>query len=139
MWHEINLVGRVGRDAEMRYTPNGNAVTTFSVAVNREYTKGDGEKVKETLWIRTTVWGKMAEVCNMYVKKGMLVLVSGTLSADKSTGAPKIWSKTDGTPATSFEVNASTVKFLSRVASEALVGSQGENDDSEIAEDDFPF
>src|SRR6185369_14782291 len=75
MFHTIIIVGNVGKDPEMRYTPSGQAVTSFSVATNRQYTTGSGEQVKETIWFRVTTWGKQAEVCNQYVKKGSKVLV----------------------------------------------------------------
>ena len=112
MYHSLIIVGNVGKDPEMRYTPSGQAVTSFSVATNREYTQGDGSKVKETIWFRVTTWGKQAEVCNQYVKKGMKVLVDGRLTPDKTTGGPRVWMKADNTPASSFEVSANTVRFL---------------------------
>ena len=113
MYHLIVIVGNVGKDPEMRYTPSGQAVTSFSVATNRQYTTGTGEAVKETIWFRVTSWGKQAEVCNQYVKKGMKVLVEGRLTPDKVTGGPRIWKKNDGSTGATFEVNASTVRFLS--------------------------
>jgi single-strand DNA-binding protein len=82
MYHTIIIIaGNVGRDPEMRYTPSGQPVTSFSVATNRQYTSSSGETVKETIWFRVTTWGKTAEVCNQYVKKGSKVLVEGTLTA----------------------------------------------------------
>lgn len=113
MYQSITIVGNVGREAEMRYTPSGQAVTSFSVATNRKYTTGAGESVKETVWFRVTTWGKLAEVCNQYIKKGMTVLVEGGLTPDKVTGSPRVYEKKDGTWAASFEVNAQTVRFLS--------------------------
>ena len=113
MYHSLIIVGNVGKDPEARMTPSGQAVTSFSVATNRDYTTGTGEKVKETIWFRVTTWGKQAEVCNQYVKKGMKVLVDGTLTPDKVTGGPRVWTKNDGNPAASFEVTAGTVRFLS--------------------------
>jgi single-strand DNA-binding protein len=113
MYHTLIIVGNVGKDPEMRYTPSGQAVTSFSVATNRQYTTGNGEQVKETIWFRVTTWGKQAEVCNTYVKKGMKVLVEGRLTPDKATGGPRIWQKSDGSSGASFEVTAGTVRFLS--------------------------
>ena len=113
MYHTIVIVGNVGKDPEMRYTPSGQAVTSFSVATNRQYTASNGETVKETIWFRVTTWGKQAEVCNQYVKKGSKVLVEGRLTPDKNTGGPRIWTKQDGSAGASFEVTASTVRFLS--------------------------
>jgi single-strand DNA-binding protein len=119
MFQTIILAGNLGRDPEMRYTPSGQPVTSFSVATNRQYTSNSGETVKETMWFRVSVWGKMAETCNQYLKKGSKVLVEGRLTADAATGGPRIWNAQDGTPRASFEVNAQTVRFLS---------SRGEND-----------
>lgn len=134
MYHTIIIVGNVGKDAEMRYTPSGQAVTSFTVATNREYTTKD-EKVKETCWFRVTTWGKQAEVMNQYVKKGMKVLVEGILSPDKSTGGPKVFKKGDSSPGATYEVTASVVRFLSHVET----NEQDEQDGSPVAEDDFPF
>ena len=113
MYHTLIIVGNVCRDPEMRYTPSGQPVTSFSVATNRQYTGNNGQPVKETIWFRITTWGKQAEVCNQYVKKGSKVLIEGRLNPDPVTGGPRIWSKQDGSSAASFEVTASTVRFLS--------------------------
>ena len=112
MYQKIEIIGRLGRKPEMKYTPQGSAVTSFSVATDNKYTNAAGEQVKETIWFRVQVWGKMAEVVNQYLDKGSLVFVSGRMVADKATGAPRIWEK-DGKANASFEVNASEVKFLS--------------------------
>lgn len=136
MWHQLIIVGNVGKDAEMRYTPSGQAVTSFSVAANRTYTTGSGEKVKETVWFRVTTWGKQAEVCNQYVKKGMKILVEGRLTPDKATGNPRIWQNASGEPQASFEVSASTVQFLSSADHPVPAGAEV----VEVpAEDDMPF
>lgn len=136
MYHNLILVGNVGKDAEMRYTPSGQAVTSFSVATNRQYTSGNGEAVKETIWFRATAWGKTAEICNEYVKKGMTVLIEGRLTPDKSTGGPRVWKKDNGESAASFEVSINTIRFLSRKQAEQHEQMQG----AEIPpEDDIPF
>jgi single-strand DNA-binding protein len=142
MYHTLIVVGNVGKDPEMRYTPSGQAVTSFSVATNRQYTTGNGEQVKETVWFRVTTWGKQAEVCNQYVKKGMKVLVEGRLTPDKATGGPRVWTKNDGTPAASFEVTAGTVRFLSSrgETTEMSAQSGGSYESAELPpEDDIPF
>ena len=113
MYHTIILVGNLGRDPEMRYTPSGQAVTSFNVATNRQYTGADGNVVKETTWFRVAVWGKQAETTSQYLKKGSKVLIEGRLVPDLATGGPKIWTRQDGTPGASFEVSANTVRFLS--------------------------
>jgi len=113
MFHTIIIAGNVGKDAEMRYTPSGQAVTSFSLASGRKYTNNAGQEINETIWFRITTWGKTAEVCNQYVKKGMKVLVEGSLKGDPNTGSPRIWTKQDGTAGASFEVTANVVRFLS--------------------------
>ena len=133
MHPKITIVGNIGKDAEIRYTPSGQAVTSFSVASNSQYTNTQGEQVKETVWFRVTTWGKQAEVCNQYVKKGTLVLVEGKLTPDKATGGPRIWTTSDGKPAANFEINASTVRFLN--------GGKGKAEQQHDAppEEDLPF
>jgi single-strand DNA-binding protein len=113
MYHTLIIVGNVGRDPEMRYTPSGQPVTSFSVATSRQYTGSNGQPVKETIWFKITTWGKQAEVCNQYLKKGSKVLVEGRLTPDPNTGSPRVWTRQDGTAGASFEVTASTVRFLS--------------------------
>ena len=113
MYQTVIVAGNVGKDAEMRYTPSGAAVASFSVATNNNYTKSDGSNEKQTVWFRVSTWGKLADVCNQYVKKGNLVLVEGRLEAD-TNGGPRVWTAKDGTNRSSFEVNASVVRFLSQ-------------------------
>lgn len=143
MYHTIIIVGNVGKDPEMRYTPSGQAVTSFSVAVNESFTNSNGERIKRTIWFRVSAWGKQAETCNQYLKKGRMVLVEGRLTADPNTGAPRIWTKQDGSAGASFEVSAQTVRFLSsRSEGEggpAAAGS-GSMDIAELPpEDEIPF
>ena len=110
---KVIIIGRVGKDAEMKFTPSGQAVTKFSVAVSESYTNGSGEKVKKTTWLRITTWGKLAENCNQYVKKGMELYVEGRLEPDEQ-GNPRLWTDKSGTSKSSFEVTASTVQFGAR-------------------------
>ena len=112
-FHTIIIVGNLGRDPEMRYAPNGNAVTSLSVASNRQYTDSSGQKIKETTWFRVSVWGKQAESVNTYLQKGSSVLVEGELRPDKETGNPRTFTRADGSTGSSYEVNARTVRFLS--------------------------
>lgn len=111
-YHKITIVGNLGRDPEMRYTPSGQAVTNFNVASNRQYTASNGEKVKETVWFRVSAWGRQAETCNQYLKTGSQVLVEGRMTPDKASGGPRIWTRQDGTPASSYEITADRVVFL---------------------------
>src|SRR3972149_6738715 len=113
MYHTIIIVGNLGKDPEMRYTPSGQAVTSFSVATSRQYTGQNGQKVKETIWYRVSAWGKQAETCNQYLRKGSKVLVEGRLTPDPSTGGPRVFTRQDGTTGASFEITASNVRFMS--------------------------
>jgi single-strand DNA-binding protein len=112
MFLQITLVGNLGRDPEMRYAPSGTPVTNMNVATNRSFKNAAGDTVKETIWVRVSAWGKMAESCNQFLHKGSKVLVQGRLLADKD-GNPRVWTGTDGSPRSSFEVNAETIRFLS--------------------------
>lgn len=125
MYQHITIVGRLGKNPEMRYTPNGQAVTSFSVATDRQWTDADGTKQKETTWFRVSVWGKQAETTNQYLKQGSLVLVEGRLTPDPKTGGPRIFKRQDGTEGASFEISASSVRFLS-----------GKQDGEQAAQDD---
>ena len=142
MYHTIVIVGHLGRDPEMRYLPSGQAVTNFNVATSRQYTGSDGNLVKETIWFRVAVWGKQAEACNQYLKKGRAVLVEGRLTPDPSTGGPRLWNRQDGTVGASFEVNAQTVRFLSGRGDEEgsyQSGGYGAEQAATGADEDIPF
>ena len=133
MYQKMEIIGRLGRKPEMKYTPSGQPVTKFSVATDNQYKNSAGETVKETIWFNVSVWGNMAEACNTYLDKGKLVFVEGRMTADKATGAPRIWNKNDGTPATAFEVVAQTVKFLSsKDASDSAPASVNAPSEEEI-------
>ena len=125
MFQQLTLVGYLGRDPEMRFTPNGQAVTSFSIATNRSYTNNSGQKVDETTWFRISVWGAQAESCNQYLKKGSAVLVVGRLRPDPQSGGPRVYSRKDGSMGASFEVNALNVRFLPGGSS----GGSGYQDD----------
>ena len=112
MYQSITIVGNLGKDPEMRYTPSGTAVTSLDVGTNRKYTGSDGETVKESTWFRVSVFGKQAETAAQYLKKGSAVLIEGRLTPDKSTGSPRLYQKKDGSYGSSYEVFANTVKFL---------------------------
>ena len=112
MFQTLILIGNLGKEPEMRYTPSGQPVTTLSVATNRRYSGANGQPVKETAWFRVTVWGKQAETCNQFLHKGSKVLVEGRLTPDPETGGPRVW-ENNGKHGASYEVTASTVRFLS--------------------------
>jgi len=111
-YQKLIVVGRLGGDPSVRFTPSGAQVTSFSVATDRKYKGSDGEQISETTWFRVTTWNKLAEVCAEYLKKGSEVLVEGTLSPDKETGGPKVFQRQDGTSGASYEVRADAVRFV---------------------------
>ncbi|MGB9585809.1 MAG: single-stranded DNA-binding protein [Anaerolineales bacterium] len=137
-YHTIILAGNLGRDPEMRYTPSGQPVTSFSVAVNDNYTSNAGEKIQRTIWFRVTAWGKQAEICNNYLKKGQKVLVEGRLVVDPNTGGPRIWQRQDGSSAASFEVSAQAVRFLSSKGEVEVPEAFSESEISDSG-DNIPF
>ena len=106
MYAKVQLLGRLGSDPEMRFTENGNPVTSFRMATDERYTK-DGEKRVNTTWWKITTWNKRAEVCNQYLSKGQLVFVTGT---------PKLseWMANDGAVRFSLEVNDDVVQFCEK-------------------------
>jgi single-strand DNA-binding protein len=112
MYQKLIIMGNLGGDPEMRYTPDGTPVTNFSVATNRRWNNPDGSQGEETIWFRVTAWRKLAETCNQYLSKGRQVFVEGRLTPDKATGGPRIWTGNDGKPRASYEMTADTVKFL---------------------------
>ena len=113
--NKMIVIGNVGRDPEMRYTPNGNPVTEFSVATNRRWNSADGEQHEETEWFRVNTWNRLAETCNQYVTKGMKVYVEGRLQS-------RPWLGNDGQPRAGNEISATEVRFLTRA------GQPGEGD-----------
>jgi single-strand DNA-binding protein len=138
-YQKIVIVGNLGRDPEMRYTPTGQGVTNFSVATNRQYTASSGEKVKETTWFRISAWGRQAETCNQYLKSGSRVLVEGSLTPDKETGNPRVFQRNDGSSGASYEINASRVVFLTGRDEQApMEQGQAQQTESDPV-DDIPF
>ncbi len=133
--NKILVIGNLGRDPEMRYTPNGQAVTNFTVATNRRYTTSEGEQKEETEWFRISVWGRQAETCNQYLTKGQKVYVEGRLKS-------RSYETRDGQTRFENEIFATDVRFLSAAGSRADDFSQ----DSEptgggagVDADDLPF
>ena len=119
--NKIMLIGNLGRDPEMSYTPNGTAVTKFTMAVSRVTKSPTGERQDETEWFNIVAWRNLAEICERYLHKGSKVYIEGRLSQRKYTDR-------EGVQRTSVEVIASDMEMLSpKVAdTEAVVG--GEND-----------
>jgi len=104
MDQEVTIVGFLGKNPELKFTPKGVAMTKFSVATTNYK--------KETGWWNVTVFGNQAESCNEYLSKGDPVLVRGELNYDPETGSPRIWEGKDGVSRSSFDLTANKVKFL---------------------------
>jgi single-strand DNA-binding protein len=135
--NKVMIIGNVGRDPEMRYTPSGQAVTSFSVAVSRRWTGNDGQQQEETEWFNIVAWAKLAEQCNQLITKGRRVYIEGRLQTrswdDKESGQKKYRT----------EVVANVMLLLdSRPPGGG--GGGGQRDDSgfptdEVEPDDIPF
>ena len=102
--NQMTIIGNVGKEPEMRFTPSGKPVTSFSVAVNRKYTV-DGEKREETEWVSVVAWAKLAELCNQYLNKGRQVYVQGRMSTHS-------WEDATGQKRYKTELIAKDVLFL---------------------------
>lgn len=145
MYQKVIVMGNLGGDPEMRYMPDGTAVTSFSLATNRRWTdRSTGQPVEETTWFRVSVWGRQAEAANQYLSKGRQVLVEGRLTPDRETGGPRLWTAQDGSVRASFELRADNFSFVgsgrdqsSGGYSDDQYGGGGGNDIQE--EDDIPF
>jgi single-strand DNA-binding protein len=107
MMNKLILIGNLGRDPEMRYTPSGQAVTSFSIASNHSYTNSAGERKEETEWFNVTAWGKLAETCNQYLKKGQQVYLEGRLKS-------RTYERSDGQTGFSLDVTVTDIQFLGR-------------------------
>ncbi len=141
-FHTIIIVGRLGRDPEMRYTSTGQALTSFSMATDRRYTDSNGQQQKQTIWFNISVWGKQAENCNNFLKKGNQALVEGSLRADPQTGGPRVYPKSDGTSGARYEVTAQTVRFLTPKGESqepAAGGNVSEEPQDIVGGEDIPF
>lgn len=144
MYQKIVVVGNLGRDPEMRYMPDGTAVTNLNIATNRRWTdRASGQPREETTWFRVSVWGRQAETANQYLSKGRQVLIEGRIQSDPETGGPRLYTRQDGTVGASFEIRAFRVVFLSG----GEPGGGGDFADSDEMEggapaqeeDDIPF
>jgi single-strand DNA-binding protein len=139
MYQQITLVGNLGGDPEMRYTPSGVPVTTFSLAVSKSWTTQDGQRQDKTTWFRITAWRGLAETCSKYLTKGQRVLAVGELEE------ARIWTDKEGNPRVSLEVTAQTVRFLS-TRNDSVGGGGGasqsmqdQNSSNVSNEEDIPF
>ena len=128
--NKMQVIGNLGSDPEMRYTPNGNPVTSFSIATNRRYTDSQGERHEETEWFRVVAWNQLAELCNQYLSKGRRAYVDGRLRSST-------WEGQDGQTRFSNEIIAERVLFLDRAPGGS--GSTENEEGSPFDEDSLPF
>ncbi len=134
MYQRLIIVGRLGQDPEMRYTPQGMAVASFSVATDRRWTDQSGQRQERTTWFRVSVWGKQAEACNQYLAKGRTVLVEGEINE------PRVYQRRDGEWAASLDVRASNVRFLGGADSTSATQARAsEPNDSDLGDETIPF
>lgn len=143
MYQSITLIGNLGSDPEMRYTPAGVPVASFSLAVNKSWTGTDGQKQDKTTWFRVTTWRKTAEIVSQYLNKGSRVLVLGEMEDART------WTDRDGNHRASLEVTASAVKFLSGQQDAGAAGNyaevtnpargQASDNQPDLRDEDIPF
>ena len=111
--NKVMVIGNVGSDPEMRFTPSGSPVTSFRVATNRVYTTADGERRQETEWFTVVAWNRLAEQCNQFLNKGRLIYAEGRLHT-------RNWEGQDGQKRSQIEIIANRVVFLDRQVSAPL-------------------
>ena len=134
------LIGNLGRDPELRYTQNGQAVANFTLATSESWNdKSSGEKVERTEWHRIVVWGKVGELCAQYLTKGRSVYVEGRIQTRE-------WEDKEGQKRRTTEINAQSIKFLGTGARGAGSGEAGDGAGPEpqvpsqsAPPDDVPF
>jgi len=140
--NKVILVGRLGKDPEIRSTPGGTSVAKFSLATDDRYTDKNGEKQERTEWHNITAWGKLAEICGQYLRKGKLVYIEGSIRTDS-------WDdKETGQKRYRTEIHANTMQMLDRKGDEndggAYAGARKSSTTAGAAtqveeEDDVPF
>ena len=131
--NKVMIIGNLGSDPEMRFTPNGNPETSFPVATSRVYTVADGERREETEWFTVVAWNRLAEQCNQFLTKGRLVYVEGRLRTHT-------WESQDGQRRYRNEIVADRVSFLDRQAVASLTEEKvGEGKTNELEPEDLPF
>lgn len=143
-FNKITIVGYLGRDPELKYTPQGTAVCNFSVATSEKRKDRSGELQDQTTWFRISVWGRQAEVANQYLAKGRQVYIEGRLRTEEFTDR-------EGRPRTSLEVFATDIQFIGARGDEPAsvsasagggTSSRGDQDQeitSSVSDDDIPF
>ncbi|MBI2170418.1 MAG: single-stranded DNA-binding protein [Chloroflexi bacterium] len=136
-FNKILIIGNVGTDPEMRYTPSGSPVTSFRIATSRAYTTADGERHQETEWFTVVAWNQLAEQCNQYLAKGRRAFVEGRLHSTS-------WEGQDGKTRFRNEITANRVLFLDRgpgyQSGEGEANSGGDQPQSgNVDAEDLPF
>jgi len=126
--NKVMLIGRLGHDPEMRYTPSGRPLTKFQLAVNRSWKSADGEKKSETEWFNVVAWGKLAEICNQYLTKGQQVYIEGRLHTRQ-------WQDEESGNHSAVEVIAQEMLMLNSKSGE----QDSAPDESILSEDEYPF
>ena len=131
--NKIIIIGNLGSEPEMRFTPNGNPVTSFRVATNWRYTTGQGERKEETEWFTVVAWNRLAEQCNQFLTKGRLVYAEGRLRTHT-------WEGQDGQRYFRNEIVADKVTFLDRQAVAPLPEEGAEEAEAgEVEPEDISF
>jgi len=134
--NKVMIIGNVGADPEMRFTPSGSAVTSFRIATNRIFNSPEGERKQETEWFTVVTWNKLAESCNQFLTKGKLAYVEGRLRTSS-------WQGQDGQKRSRVEIVADRVLSLDRQAAAAAPLPEGEAKvdkvDEAVVEEDLPF
>lgn len=125
--NKVMIIGHLGRDPEMRYTPSGRPVTTFSVATSRNWNTADGERHTETEWFNVVAWGNLAEICKQYLTKGQQVYIEGRLQSRQ-------WEDSDGNKHTSTEIVSNEMIMLGERRDTNTTDSSFEDESGE-----FPF
>jgi single-strand DNA-binding protein len=135
MYQQITLVGRLGNDPEMRYTPSGVPVTSFSLAVDRRWTDAEGQTQEKTTWFRITAWRRQAEILSQYLEKGRPVLIIGEIEEARP------WTDRDGNLRASLEVTARDFRFLGGRSDNGQSNNQSgaQSNAEEPATEDIPF
>ncbi|MBI2908172.1 MAG: single-stranded DNA-binding protein [Chloroflexi bacterium] len=129
--NKVMIIGNLGTDPEMRYTPNGNPVTTFRIATSRNYTSSSGERRQETEWFNVITWNKLAETCNQFLGKGRRAYVEGRLQT-------RTWEGQDGQKRYRVEIVANTVLFLDQQGAAAPLPAE-EAEAPALDAEDLPF
>ncbi len=133
--NKMIVIGNVGTDPEMRYTPSGNPVTTFRMATSRSYNSQNGERQQETEWFTVVAWNQLAEQCNQFLTKGRRAYVEGRLRSRQ-------WEGQDGHTRFINEIIANRVLFLDRQPTAQLTEGQGpveEKDATAMEPEELPF